>query len=311
MGQLLKLRDYISRYETDVYHYVPEFIRLKQWQWEQAKARWEAERDADGARREPGETWDFLLDKPSWWERLIGRWRRGPEPEMDEERPPAPPLSRAATLDELKRQFLDDLFELQLRWASSTMTHVSFVDEAWYGDETLKYFLQRFPDTHLCFYRPVAAAGKAAVELETILLTPAAAWCLAFVEGEPDNVVIASTGRFWVERAGADTVKRVNPVISLRRTEGIVSDIFRRHGVEWPIHLAVVNRYGYIDSGHLFPFVRYIDKRNYESWFSRLRGSALPLRHGQLKAAEALLRHCISFSSRRYDGNSGVDEWQQ
>ncbi|MED4334704.1 NERD domain-containing protein, partial [Geobacillus stearothermophilus] len=110
---------------------------------------------------------------------------------------------------------------------------------------------------------------------------------------------------------GADTAKRVNPVISLRRTEGIVSDIFRRHGVEWPIHLAVVNRYGYIDSGHLFPFVRYIDKRNYESWFSRLRGSALPLRHGQLKAAEALLRHCISFSSRRYDGNSGVDEWQQ
>ncbi|MED5078631.1 NERD domain-containing protein, partial [Geobacillus stearothermophilus] len=81
MGQLLKLRDYISRYETDVYHYVPEFIRLKQWQWEQAKARWEAERDADGARREPEETWDFLLDKPSWWERLIGRWRRGPEPE--------------------------------------------------------------------------------------------------------------------------------------------------------------------------------------------------------------------------------------
>ncbi|MED4334935.1 NERD domain-containing protein, partial [Geobacillus stearothermophilus] len=93
MGQLLKLRDYISRYETDVYHYVPEFIRLKQWQWEQAKARWEAERDADGARREPGETWDFLLDKPSWWERLIGRWRRGPEPEMDEERSPAPSLS--------------------------------------------------------------------------------------------------------------------------------------------------------------------------------------------------------------------------
>ncbi|AGT33161.1 hypothetical protein M493_14615 [Geobacillus genomosp. 3] len=310
MGQLLKLRDYISRYETDVYHYVPEFIRLKQWQWEQAKARWEAERDAAGAQREPEETWDFLLDKPSWWERLTKRWRRGPAP-ADEEEPAAGPTVRAATVEELKRQFLDELFQLQLKWASSTVTYASLLDDALYGDETLKYFLQRFPDTYLCFYQPVAVAGKALVELETVILTPTAAWCIAFVEGKRNNVVIASAGRFWTERAGTEETKRVNPVVSLRRTEQVLSDVFQKQGIDWPIHLVLLNRYGYIDHGHLFPFVHYIDKRNYEQWFSRLRRSALPLRHGQLKAAQALLGHCASFYGRRLDGNSGGEERQQ
>ncbi|OQP06475.1 glucanohydrolase [Geobacillus sp. 46C-IIa] len=311
MGQLVKLRDYISRYETDVYYYVPEFIRLKQWQWEQAKSRWEAERNA-GINVQTGaeETWDFLLDKPSWWERLAKRWRRVPAEE--EEEPPAEAMaSRAATVEELKRQFLDELFQLQLKWASSTMTHASPFDDALYGDETLKYFLQRFPDTYLCFYRPVAMAGKALVELETIILTPAAAWCIAFVEGKPDNVVIASTGRFWTERAGTEETKRVNPVVSLRRTEQVVSDVFQKHRIDWPIHLVLLNRYGYIDHGHLFPFLHYIDKRNYEQWFSRLRRSALPLRHQQLKAAAALLGRCASFYSRRLDGNIHSEERQQ
>ncbi len=69
MGQLVKMRDCISRYETDVYYYVPEFIRLKQRQWEQAKARWEAAHDA-GMSVQTGteETWDFLLNEPSWWD---------------------------------------------------------------------------------------------------------------------------------------------------------------------------------------------------------------------------------------------------
>ncbi|AUI37480.1 glucanohydrolase [[Bacillus] caldolyticus] len=312
MGQLVKLMDCISRYETDVYYYVPEFIRLKQRQWEQAKARWQAERTAEASGwLETGETWNAWLDKPSWWERLTKRWRRRAALTEEETFSLAPMARPAATLEELKQQFLDELFELQLKWASSTMMYVSSLDEAVYGDETLKYFLQRFPDTHLCFYRPVAMVGKAPVELETMMLTPSALWCIAFVEGRPDNIVMASTGRFWVEQAGTNETRLVNPVVSLRRTEQIVSEIFRKHGVDWPIHLVLLNRSGYIDSGGLFPFIRYIDKRNYDEWFSRLRRSALPLRHGQLKAAEALLRHCASFYDRRQDENMNSEEGQQ
>ncbi|MGZ0086774.1 nuclease-related domain-containing protein [Caldibacillus thermoamylovorans] len=294
MAQLIKLRDCISRYETDIYHYVPEFIRLKRRQWERAKARWEAERDGgartDGAT-EMEEDW---LDQPSWWERLFRRRRAD---EAADEPPAASP--GAATLDELKRQFLEEMFALQLRWASSTVGHASSFDESLYSDETLKYLLQRFPDTHLCFYRPVAIVGRAAVELDTVVVTPTAAWCLVFVEGARDNIIIASTGRFWVERAGAVARKRVSPVASLRRTVRVVADIFEKEGIDWPLHPVLLNRYGYIDSGGLFPFVHYIDKRNYDEWFSRLRRSPLPLRHGQLKAAAALLRHCASFYDER------------
>ncbi|ARA98767.1 MULTISPECIES: hypothetical protein [Geobacillus] len=313
MGQLVKMRDCISRYETDVYYYVPEFIRLKQRQWEQAKARWEAAHDA-GMSVQTGteETWDFLLNEPSWWERLVKRWRRDTALEEEEEAPAAIAMvNRAATVEELKRQFLDELFQLQLKWASSTMMYVSPLDDELYRDETLKYFLQRFPDTYLCFYQPVVMAGKAQVELETVILTPTAAWCIAFVEGSPDNIVIVSADRFWTERAGMKEVKRVNPVVSLRRTGQVVSDIFQKHQIDWPIHLVLLNRYGYIDHSNLFPFVHYIDKRNYEQWFSRLRRSALPLRHQQLKAAEALLGHCASFYSPRLDGNIYNEEWQQ
>ena len=34
MGQLIKLQDYISRYELDIYKYPARFIRLKRKQWE-------------------------------------------------------------------------------------------------------------------------------------------------------------------------------------------------------------------------------------------------------------------------------------
>ncbi|WP_054753276.1 hypothetical protein [Piscibacillus salipiscarius] len=43
MGQLVKLQDYISRYETDIYKYPGQFIRLKKDQYERLVARWEQE----------------------------------------------------------------------------------------------------------------------------------------------------------------------------------------------------------------------------------------------------------------------------
>ena len=42
MAQLLKLQDYISRYETDIYRYSNQYIRFKKQQWnalQQAKEK--------------------------------------------------------------------------------------------------------------------------------------------------------------------------------------------------------------------------------------------------------------------------------
>ena len=41
MAQLVKLLDYISRYENDFTRYPTQYIRLKKYQWERMKTQWE------------------------------------------------------------------------------------------------------------------------------------------------------------------------------------------------------------------------------------------------------------------------------
>ncbi|MFE4585135.1 hypothetical protein ACFRA1_07715, partial [Bacillus subtilis] len=33
MAQIIKIHDYISRYELDPYHYINQFVRLKKERW--------------------------------------------------------------------------------------------------------------------------------------------------------------------------------------------------------------------------------------------------------------------------------------
>ena len=41
MAQLLKLQDYVSRYESDLSRYPSQYVRLKKQQWEKLKVTWE------------------------------------------------------------------------------------------------------------------------------------------------------------------------------------------------------------------------------------------------------------------------------
>lgn len=41
MAQLVKLQDYISRYQINLKRYPSQFVRLKQIQWERMKKEWE------------------------------------------------------------------------------------------------------------------------------------------------------------------------------------------------------------------------------------------------------------------------------
>ena len=42
MAQLIKLQDYVSRYESDLSRYPSQFVRIKKQQWEKLKSAWEA-----------------------------------------------------------------------------------------------------------------------------------------------------------------------------------------------------------------------------------------------------------------------------
>lgn len=45
MAQLVKLQDYISRYQIDLARYPTQFVRLKKSQWERIKRQWELGED--------------------------------------------------------------------------------------------------------------------------------------------------------------------------------------------------------------------------------------------------------------------------
>ena len=53
MAQLVKLLDYVSRYEHDLSRYPSQYIRLKRYQWERMKTQWE--NGADFIRMATGE----------------------------------------------------------------------------------------------------------------------------------------------------------------------------------------------------------------------------------------------------------------
>lgn len=318
MGQLIKLQDYVSRYEQDIFTYPSRFARLKKQQWEQTKANWENEgQDAsnlflstDVNNVEDDENKLIFLQK---FKRLF---KSSSEEETSEEQehngvPIEDPLQfsalfehRPQTIDELKRQFLDQLYRFQLKWASSTVFEKSYFPSKFYFEENLKFFLQRFPDTFLILYKPVFRLQKAVVEAEVIMLTPTDVWCITFLEEENSAVFIGSNERFWLKRTTHREKKVLNPLISLNRTERIVRKILETEEIDFPIHKLVISRNGYIDYPTA-PFdIKVAEARNFEEWFQSMRSLKSPLKHIQLKSAESLLQFCQTTSTRR-------PEWMQ
>src|SRR5690625_915431 len=148
MAQLIKLQDYISRYEVDMFKYPSQFIRLKKEHYDKIFDEWQKE--LEHASFEEG---DIILSLPT--------------NEL-----------------ELKQKFLNNIFPFQLKWASSTISEVSFLDKTYEGDERLKYYLQRFPDTYLLMYEPIFKLKQAVIDGEVIIITPFEIMCITELNAE-------------------------------------------------------------------------------------------------------------------------------
>lgn len=207
---------------------------------------------------------------------------------------------RPASLDELKQNFLNQLLRFQMKWGSSTLREKSFVDQSFFLDERLRFFLQRFPDTFLVLYKPIFLLKNAPVEVEVILLTPVDAWCITFLEAEEDAAFIGSSERFWVRRHHKHPDKKVlNPLLGANRMTNIVSQLFELYGVNMPIKKVILSRNGYVDYPEAPYDITLLDKRTFPEWFERMRAISSPLKAQQLKGAQALLEHCQTTSSLR------------
>ena len=320
MAQLVKLQDYISRYQIDLSRYPTQFVRLKKIQWDRVREQWVSgeelpqwqQIEEQENERESKKTFSFFdkfkfkksakemddIEAVELTNELIIQEDEIPEEESTLFFEPNI-VYKPNTIEELKKLFLDQFFHFQIKWASSTIREKSYVDPKFLRDTLLRNILQSFPDSFLVFYYPIIKVKKAPVELDIVLLTPTECLCITVVEQENQAVFVGEGDRFWTKKFGKTSNKILNPLIQLNRMESIVSKIFIENEVEMPIRKILLSRNGYFDYPGTIFNVQFIDKREYTNWMQQLRHYSSPMKHMQMRAAKVILQTVQTTSFNR------------
>lgn len=315
MAQLIKIQDYISRYETDIYQYSSRYNRLKRQKWDGVKALWESnkmgnvyqpisEQISQSIKELEEEDW-LKEDKGSLLDPLKKLFKRKnqPEGEFGNEfytKTNQVEQQEFQSLDDAKKSFLNELFRFQMNWASSTIRDYSFVDKSFYSDSLLLYFLQHFPDNFLVMYKPIFQVKNAPLEMEVILISPTEVWCISVIEAKKTTVYTAEKGRYWPERDESNLKgKVISPLLGLNRMEKVISSILNYHDISFPVKNIVLCKDGFIEPAYKPAGIDYIDFRTYQQWYKKLRNHSSPIKHSQLKVAGTLLSHCQSTYVKR------------
>ncbi|MCA1009982.1 NERD domain-containing protein [Halobacillus halophilus] len=293
MGQLIKLLDYISRYETDIFQYSRQFIELKKENWNKTKRAFEQ------GRLEKKEEKEIEPEKKPQlgWRRLLSRLKGNEKHEKELLiKNETPPLE---TIQEVKQNFLNELISFQLQWASTTVQEKSFLDRTYQKDEKLKFFLQRFPDTYFIMYHPVVKVRKATMESEVILIGPLGIEIITYLELPGSENILPSSDHSWHALNKEGSYKVMNPLLSLKRTETFVKSVLKTYEIEFPLRKVVLAPDLTFHSFQEPYDTDFVDKQRYEEWMYNKRSITSPLKHKQLKTAEALLKHCQTTSFKR------------
>lgn len=293
MAQLIKLKDYISRYEWNAYRYPSQYIRLKQENWEKLYQLWLS-------RDNIIEDELTATKKTTSFSRLKSFMKQ--EDGLDDVITTADLLP--TTESELKQYFLNKLLPFQMRWATSTVADVSFTDKDYQYDATLKYFLQRFPDIYLLMYYPIFNIKNAPVDGEIILISPIGIEVIYLLEDSEEATIMAGDDRTWKIEKGNHEKIIISPLIALKRTEHIIKRILHTEQVKFPIKKMVLSRTNNIVFSSEPYQTKIIGKFQYDKWFSEKRSLRSSLKGDQLKASEALLKYCLTTSIKR-------PEWQE
>lgn len=261
MAQLIKLENYVSRYEMDIYQYPGQFLRIKKQRWEKLQSR----RERESVSGEPNIQ------------------------SQDEQH-----------LKVLKREFGEDVFFYQLRWASSTLREKSFLDPKYRFDSWLKFFLLRIPDNYLLMYHPVFRVRQAPVELDIIMISPMAVWCVTLLHGDQGNVYQGDSSRFWRKIEDGRVDKVLSPMLSNLRSYRLISQLVKKYEVEpLPMRRVILSPNCFIEYPDAPNGVEVVDCRMAQSWLAKMRNQPSPLKFKQLKTASILLRHCQTVSFER------------
>lgn len=304
MAQLVKLLDYVSRYENDLTRYPNQFLRLKKYQWNRMAIQWET------GGIQPLENDEHLIQeieepkKKKGFPLLLQLFKGKKEIEEIEEQVIEEQvieeeqddfgfnpnmIYQPNSREQLRKLYLDQLFHFQIKWASSTLMDKSRVAPKYMRDSLLRSFLQELPDSYLLFYEPIIKLQKAPIELDIILMTPVECICITVIEAEDLAAFSDADNRFWIKRIGDEEVKVLNPLISLNRMTKIVSQLFKEKEIDFPVRKYLISRNGYID----YPLggfdLEIIDRRSYEEWFNSMKRMSTPLKFTQFRATQAIL----------------------
>lgn len=291
MAQLIKLEDYVSRYEWNIYRYPSQFIRMKQDNWKKVYNLWLDDNIPEDFQQGESES-DYA--NPKWKSIFKPGSRKTASITQDNT------TNLPKTENDLKHYFLGKLFPLQLKWASSTVTDVSFIEADYHENDLLKYFLQSFPDTYLVMYYPIFNIKKAPVDGEIILISPIGIEIIHMIEKAPGTRITADGERTWLIKEEAEEESKIlSPLLALKRTEQIVKSVLNQEDIVLPLQKTVLSRINHITS-HKEPYnTKLIGKQDYEDWFSNKRKLVSPLKNQQLKAAELLLKNCRTTAVKR------------
>lgn len=327
MAQLVKIQDYISRYQIDLARYPTQFVRLKKSQWDRIKRQWEMGEDISEWQHIDNETEaDTSEEKErfSFIKKIFtGRQKEAAEdvedieisnelissedtiPEEETTLTFEPKIVYAPqSIHELKRMFIDQFFHFQMKWASSTLREKSYVDPRFMRDSLLRTLLQTLPDNFLLFYYPILQIRKAPIELDVVLMSPTECICITVLEADNQAVYVGGSDRFWMKKVGTKDSKVLNPTINLARMESVLSQLFKEENIDMPIRKVVLTRNGYFDYPGSPYGIRFVDRRNYGEWMEHLRKASSPMKHMQIRAAQAILNTVQTTSFNR-------DIWQQ
>lgn len=307
MAQLVKLLDYVSRYEKDLSRYPTQYVRLKRHQWDRMKTQWENGADLSEWHDRYAE--ELMPEDDKWFSPIFRLFGKRITDDVEEVREEVEVVSSKVeeyasdtsfdfepnlnytpkNITELRRQYLDQLFQFQIKWASSTLIEKSKVNPLYMRDTLLRSFAQSLPDNYLLFYYPILKVKKAPVELDILLVTPVECMCITVLEEENLAAFVDTGDRFWTKKIGDKEMKFLNPMIGLNRMEKIVSGILKTNSIDFPVKKYLISRNGYIDCpGGAFE-AEIIDRRTYDKWFDSLKKTGLPMKSMQFKAAQALL----------------------
>ncbi|WP_186578332.1 nuclease-related domain-containing protein [Aquibacillus kalidii] len=302
MAQLIKLQDYISRYEKDTFHYPGQFTRLKGQNWKKLVQTWEEQMEESAQfDQKPEEEVNHFKGWSKFFKRKDEMDRE--ETDQDEQNMEFLPESK----DDLKQYFLDTLLPFQLKWASTTISEMSFIDQYYHQDFSLKYFLQRFPDTYLLMYYPILKLKNGPLEGDIILISPVGIEIIKFVEMDSRKTIIAGDDRTWYSEENQVQTRLLSPLLSLKRTEKVIKSILSKYDIEFPIEKVVLSRTNTIEY-NLVPYrTNYVGKEQHEQWLTQKRNLVSPLKHRQLKVAELLLNHCYTNAYKRPEWEEETD----